>query len=136
MKQRFKSRLAFESVPIVVIMQRLHEKDFTNHLIGRYSNEWHLLKIPALFDGDNKTEHAINISIEKYFKYNYSTWEDKYQTTYLLKEKQVNPNYFYTQLQQNPINLSDSKILNGDWIVTDSIKNYNINQVFIQLIQP
>jgi len=41
----FKSRLAFESVPIVVIMQRLHEKDFTNHLIGRYSNEWHLLKI-------------------------------------------------------------------------------------------
>jgi predicted phage terminase large subunit-like protein len=129
----FKSRLASEDIPIIVIMQRLHIEDFTNHLLEKYPNEWNLLKIPALYEGFFKDDRAINIDINKYnsFKLNKSTWEIKYPTQYLLKEKQINPNYFYTQLQQEPINLSENKILNGDWIITDSIKNYKIIKTFI-----
>jgi predicted phage terminase large subunit-like protein len=120
----FKSRLANEDIPVVVIMQRLHPEDFSNHLITRYPNEWHLLKIPALFEGVKETKGAININVNKYnsFELNRSTWERKYPTKYLFKEKEVNPLYFFTQLQQEPINTGVGNILNPDWVQKIPIK--------------
>jgi predicted phage terminase large subunit-like protein len=47
----FKSRLAVETVPIIVIMQRLHEDDLTGYLLGGGSGEkWHHLEIPVQID--------------------------------------------------------------------------------------
>ena len=45
----FKSRLAHEDVPIVVIMQRVHEDDPTGFLLrGGTGEHWHHLLLPAL----------------------------------------------------------------------------------------
>lgn len=44
----FRSRLAHEGVPIVVIMQRIHPKDFSNHLLtGGGGEKFHHLLLPV-----------------------------------------------------------------------------------------
>lgn len=47
----FRSRLAHEGVPIVVIMQRLHSDDFVGHLLrGGSGDKWHHLDLPVLIE--------------------------------------------------------------------------------------
>lgn len=44
-----RSRLAVETVPIIIIMQRIHEEDMSGYLLqGGSADFWHHLKIPAL----------------------------------------------------------------------------------------
>lgn len=44
----FRSRLAHDRVPIIVIMQRLHSDDFVGHLLkGGTGEKWHHLDLPA-----------------------------------------------------------------------------------------
>ncbi|MHA0335815.1 phage terminase large subunit [Sphingomonas aquatilis] len=47
----FRSRLAHDDVPIIVIMQRLHSDDFVGHLLaGGTGEKWHHLNLPVLID--------------------------------------------------------------------------------------
>ena len=46
----FRSRLASPDTPVIVIMQRLAENDFTNHLIRESGETWHHLVLPAYID--------------------------------------------------------------------------------------
>lgn len=47
----FRSRLAHDGVPIIVIMQRLHDDDFCGHLLkGGTGEKWHHLNLPVLID--------------------------------------------------------------------------------------
>lgn len=47
----FRSRLAHEGVPIIVIMQRLHTEDFAGHLLtGGTGEVWHHLDLPVIID--------------------------------------------------------------------------------------
>lgn len=47
----FRSRLAHEGVPIIVIMQRLHGEDFAGHLLtGGTGEVWHHLDLPVLIE--------------------------------------------------------------------------------------
>lgn len=47
----FRSRLAHDGVPIIVIMQRLHTDDFVGHLLtGGSGEKWHHLNLPVLID--------------------------------------------------------------------------------------
>lgn len=47
----FRSRLAHDDVPVVVIMQRLHGDDFAGHLLtGGSGDKWHHLDLPVLID--------------------------------------------------------------------------------------
>ena len=51
-----RSRLALESVPIIVIMQRLHEEDLAGYLLqGGSGDIWHHLVIPTYL-----TEEVLN----------------------------------------------------------------------------
>lgn len=44
----FRSRIAHEGVPIIVIMQRLHDDDFVGHLLrGGSGDYWHHLDLPV-----------------------------------------------------------------------------------------
>lgn len=46
-----RSRLAIEDVPMIVIMQRIHENDLTGYLLkGGSGDTWHHLSIPANLD--------------------------------------------------------------------------------------
>ena len=47
----FRSRLAHDGVPIVVIMQRLHSDDFAGHLLtGGTGDNWHHLDLPVMIE--------------------------------------------------------------------------------------
>lgn len=47
----FRSRLAHERVPVIVIMQRLHSDDFVGHLLtGGTGEKWHHLNLPVLIN--------------------------------------------------------------------------------------
>lgn len=48
----FKSRLAHPDVPVIVIMQRIHEEDFTWELLENSGEEWHHLVLPAYIDSE------------------------------------------------------------------------------------
>lgn len=54
----FRSRLAHDGVPIIVIMQRLHTDDFVGHLLtGGSGEKWHHLNLPVLID--RKAEYPV-----------------------------------------------------------------------------
>lgn len=47
----FRSRLAHDNVPIIVIMQRLHSDDFVGHLLtGGTGEKWHHLNLPVVIN--------------------------------------------------------------------------------------
>jgi len=51
----FRSRLAHEDVPIIVVMQRIHPHDFTGYLLEGESGEtWHHLWLPIEIDNGEK----------------------------------------------------------------------------------
>lgn len=63
----FRSRLAHDGVPIVVIMQRLHSEDFVGHLLtGGSGDKWHHLDLPVMIDRaqDYPAEWTHGIPIE------------------------------------------------------------------------
>lgn len=68
-----RSRLGDESVPFIIIMQRLHDEDLTGFLLrGGSGDVWHHLSIPTLFDYNTINAkypedytHGIPIDINK-----------------------------------------------------------------------
>lgn len=63
----FRSRLAHEGVPIIVIMQRIHPKDFSNHLLtGGGGEKFHHLLLPVMLDRSKgyPTEYTHGIPVE------------------------------------------------------------------------
>ena len=46
----FRSRLNDESAPVIVIMQRIHEEDFTSTVLTEGENDWHHLVLPMFID--------------------------------------------------------------------------------------
>jgi len=71
-----RSRLAVESVPMIVIMQRIHEDDLSGYLLkGGSGDKWHHLSIPAMLDEEDIKRpypedytHGIPISIDGLLK--------------------------------------------------------------------
>lgn len=59
----FKSRLAQEDVPVIVIMQRLHIEDFVQHVLETSGEQWHVLKLPIEIDGECDPIHENAIMI-------------------------------------------------------------------------
>ena len=110
----FKSRVADNNVPIIVIMQRIHEKDFTNHLLERYGKEWYHLIIPSLVEADNRLDDR-GTRIESDLPHG-SILEAVYPKDSLLLEKVKNPLYFFSQLQQAPATGLSSEVLSGEWL--------------------
>lgn len=64
--ETIKSRLAIESVPIILIMQRIHYHDLAGYLLrGGSGEKWHHLNMPVIIDNNKKypeeNTHAIEI---------------------------------------------------------------------------
>lgn len=87
-KSTVKSRRANPDVPIIMIMQRLHEVDPTGAaLCGDYGLPVELVKIPAIIEEDG---------VEK------SYWEYKEPIKELQKARDIDPYVFYGQYMQEP----------------------------------
>lgn len=94
------NRVNNPNVPIIVIMQRLHNEDLVGCIEQNYFkdlNEWTFLKIKALNEDNNE-----------------SFWEDFYPVARLEQMKNSNSHYFYSQFQQEPIIKGGNRI-KYDW---------------------
>ena len=123
----FKSRLADANVPVIIIMQRVHSKDFTNHILEKYGKEWTHLKIPALVDDTLESDNrgvTVPLNIN-----NGSILPLVYPESLLSSEKILNPTYYNAQLQQNP-HENQGTILSSNW-VTPYITLPKIKRTFV-----
>ncbi len=58
----FRSRPAHDNVPVIVIMQRISDDDFTDHLLNNSDEQWHHLVLPAYIEEDyTYTQNGIYI---------------------------------------------------------------------------
>lgn len=104
------NRLNNENVPVIVIMQRLHEEDLTGFLLENYGDEFDQIKIPAL-DGNEQ-----------------SIWEERFSSDYFAKMKHSNPRSFAGQFMQEPAPM-EGNIINTNWFnYFDSVPEGQIYQ--------
>lgn len=101
-----KGRLNSEDTPIIVIMQRLHVKDFTDFLINESGDEWEVLTFPAL----NEDGTAL--------------WEYRFSAENLIKMKENNPATFAAQMQQKPYSADGSLFKETYWSFYNEEQDY------------
>lgn len=87
------NRVNSRKTPIVIIMQRLHERDLAGYLIERdgkatEGGEWEVLSLPSLYFNDDGEQEAL--------------WPFKHTVAELLEEKRKNPVVFERQHGQDP----------------------------------
>ncbi|MFC3208129.1 phage terminase large subunit [Aquamicrobium soli] len=96
----FKSRLAHEDVPVIVIMQRLHVDDFVAHLLENSGEHWHLLKLPVLIEGEGQAP-AGDVELIPHGLPNGPLWDQKH-TLAQIKVLQSAPHVYSGQYAQEP----------------------------------
>lgn len=100
-----KSRLAVEEVPIIVIMQRLHEDDLCGFLLqGGSGDKWHHLVLPALIE-ETPEPYPTNYTHGLPIPYDYEPgplWPFKHTTAQLQQMKDSDPYTYASQYGQRP----------------------------------
>lgn len=90
--QRFettiRNRVNSRKTPIIIIMQRLHERDLCGYLLEQEPDEWHVLSLPCIYEDESGQERAL--------------WEHKHTLKELYKIRDNNSFVFDTQYMQNP----------------------------------
>lgn len=85
-----KSRLMHESVPVVLIMQRLHDQDPTGFMMeGGTGDDFESLVIKATNKDEEGNEYAI--------------WPEKDSLEYLQRFRDASPYVYSSQYDQNPV---------------------------------
>ncbi len=79
-----KNRVNSRNTPIVVVMQRVHERDLCGYLLENEPGEWVVLSLPCIREDGTVL------------------WEHKHTMTELLKLKEANEVVFERQYQQDP----------------------------------
>lgn len=102
----FRSRLAHDDVPIIVIMQRLHADDFVGHLLtGGTGEKWHHLNLPVLIDrsAEYPVEWTHGIPIEHNLP-DGPLWADKHDADEIEVLK-ADAYTFASQYMQRPVSI-------------------------------
>jgi len=119
-----KSRLAVEDVPIIVIMQRVHEDDLCGFLLtGGSGDEWHHLVLPALIEEKKPpypTKYTHGIPIEYDFEPG-ALWEFKHSEEQLRQMAIADPYTYASQYAQRPSPLGGGMFRDHWW------KFYSLN---------
>lgn len=98
----FKSRLAHEDVPVIIIMQRLHVDDFVGSVLDTSGQKWHYLALPVMIDGELPDQHPNAIMIPHGLP-DGPLWEVKHTREKIETELQVDNMQYQAQYQQQPI---------------------------------
>ena len=115
-QRKLLTRLRRADVPIILIMQRLHEEDLTGFIKkeGKYS--------------EGKTEEEINQWQEDWncvtiraLENEKSVWENKVSTRTLLKERDESPWVFYPQRQQEPNSSYNTSFKSLHFVADDEV---------------
>lgn len=126
----FRSRLAHDDVPIIVIMQRLHSDDFVGHLLtGGTGEKWHHLNLPVLIDNAEsypvEWTHGIPVSHDLP---NGPLWREKHDESEIEVLK-ADAYTFASQYMQRPVSI-EGALFNMDgfkwWKDLPPIEYYSI----------
>lgn len=102
----FRSRLAHDGVPIIVIMQRLHSDDFAGHLLtGGTGDIWHHLDLPILID--SASEYPKEWTHGKLIEHNLKDgplWNEKHSLDEI-KILKADTYTFNSQYMQRPVSV-------------------------------
>lgn len=79
-----RNRVNSRKTPIIVIQQRVHEKDLSGYLMSVEPGEWEIIRMPALKEDGT------------------ALWELKHTVEELKKLQRINPYVFQAQYQQDP----------------------------------
>lgn len=109
----FKSRLAHEDVPVIVIMQRLHVDDFAAHLMENSGEEWHLLCLPVLIDGEVEAP-AGKVTMIPHGLPDGPLWEQKHNVEQI-RILQYAPQVYAGQYGQNPV-VAGGNLFKTEWL--------------------
>lgn len=110
--KKLTTRLRRSDVPIIVVMQRLHEEDLSGYIknegkysegktpeqLNAYKDDWDIITVKAL--GDDGV----------------SIWEDKVSTKTLIQERDAKPWVFYPQRQQEPSVQINTQFKGINWL--------------------
>lgn len=83
-----RNRVNSPNVPIIIIMQRLHESDLCGYLEATEPGVWDVLTIPTIQTDESGERKAL--------------WEFKHTLHELDHLREINPTIFETQYMQNP----------------------------------
>ena len=126
----FRSRLAHDDVPIIVIMQRLHSDDFVGHLLtGGTGEKLHHLNLPVLINNsdDYPPEWTHGIPIDHGLP-DGPLWEDKHDADEIEILK-ADAYTFASQYMQRPVSI-EGALFNMDgfkwWTELPPIQWYSI----------
>lgn len=126
----FRSRLAHDDVPIIVIMQRLHSDDFVGHLLsGATGDKWHHLNLPVVINNADPypVEWTHGIPIEHNLP-DGPLWEEKHSTAEIEILK-ADAYTFASQYMQRPVSI-EGALFNMDgfkwWNELPPIQWYSI----------
>lgn len=78
-----RNRVNSRETPIIIIMQRLHERDLCGYLLAKEPGIWRVLSLPAIYDGK-------------------ALWPQKHTLEELENIRNIDPVTFDTQYMQNP----------------------------------
>ena len=95
--KKLTTRLRRDDVPIIVIMQRLHEDDLTGYLKKESSHWLDLTEKERLNWHDEWDCVTVEALVDEQ-----SIWPEKISTEKLINERRYKPWVFYPQRQQNP----------------------------------
>jgi len=83
-----RSRVNSRNTPIIIVMQRLHERDLCGYLMETEPDKWTVLSLPCIEFNEDGSERPL--------------WEFKHTLEELHELERVNPFVFETQYMQNP----------------------------------
>ena len=114
----FKSRLAHEEIPIVVIMQRVHEDDPTGYLLkGGTGDKWYHLVLPVDIGHDDTEEYSKEFTHGIPIGYKLPDgplWEYKHNKEQIEMMRNNDPYTYASQYAQRPAPLGGG-LFKGDW---------------------
>lgn len=129
----FRSRLAHEDVPIIVIMQRLHVDDFIAHLLERSGEHWHLLRLPVLVDGQGEAPQG-DVTLIEHGLPNGPLWSEKH-TQEQIKVLQNAPQVYAGQYSQSPV-IAGGNLFKTEWLLEhDDLPKLKWRAIYVDTAQ-
>ena len=134
-----KSRLALETIPVVLIMQRLHDTDLAGYLLrGGSGEKWYHLNLPVLIDNSKSypKKYTHGISIDHGLP-DGPLWDAKHNLKQIETLKVSHPYTYASQYDQNPKPIGNI-IFHEDWwnyYSTEVLPSFDMVAIYVDTAQ-
>ena len=107
---------------IIIVMQRLHQKDLVGYLLNKKENDWTILNIPAIAEKDEIYSIGNFIKFRQKGEILHPSREGEKEIERIKKD--MGSYVFSAQYQQKPI-VKDGNMIKSEWIKRFILKKIN-----------